>query len=130
MVYKCRQNNYCFGNNLLLIVIANFSRSDASWIYFVVDIPKEGRFFELARHWTLWLCFRMLVEAQRNFWRLGTALPGYVPILMDFPTDVGADTMRMGFVVDVTKGCSVGNYIKMGTHLALPRLRKNPNTPR
>ena len=31
------------------------------------------------------------------------ALPEYVPILMYFPTVVGADTMRMGFVVDVTK---------------------------
>ena len=31
-----------------------------------------------------------------------------------------------GFVVDVTKGCSVGNYISMGAHLTLPRLRKAP----
>ena len=98
---------------------------------FVVYFYKEGRVFELARHCTLWLCFRVLGGSTTQFLAVGhITLPGYVPILMDFSTVVGADTMRMGFVVDVTKGCSVGNYIKMGTHLALPRLRKNPNTPR
>ena len=39
-----------------------------------------------------------------------------MPSIMGFTTLMGPDARKMGFAVDVTMGCSVGESIRTGTY--------------
>ena len=67
--------------------------------------------------------FEQGVEAARIFsdqYSPQVPMPGYVPILMKFPTLMGSDTRRILFSWMLLGGLSVGKSIMMGTYLPMP----------